>query len=61
LGLQITIIGITAILASLAGLLSTYYLDFSIEPAIALFWGRELIKASLIARLRQGILHLQSK
>ena len=61
LGLQITIIWISTVLASLAGLLFAYYLDFSIGPAIALFLGCELVITSLMAKLRPGILNLDNK
>jgi ABC-type Mn2+/Zn2+ transport system permease subunit len=50
LGLQITVIWTSAVLASLGGLLFAYYLDFPIGPAIALFLGCELVITSLIAR-----------
>lgn len=60
-GLQIAIIWISAVLASLGGLLFAYYLDFSIGPAIALFLGCELVITSLMARLWPGILNFQSK
>ena len=43
LGLQITVIWISALLTSLRGLLFAYYLDFSIVPAIAMFLGCELV------------------
>ena len=49
LGLQITVIWISALLTSLRGLLFAYYLDFSIGPAIAMFLGSELLIASLLA------------
>jgi ABC-type Mn2+/Zn2+ transport system permease subunit len=42
-----------ATLASLAGLLFAYFLDFSIGPAIALVLGGELILAALISRFRR--------
>ena len=61
LGLQITIIWTSAVLASLVGLLFAYYLYFSIGPAIALFLGSELIITSLMARLQPGILNLENK
>ena len=61
LGLQITIIWASVVLASLGGLLFAYYLDFSIGPAIALFLGCELVITSLIARFWPRILELQSK
>jgi len=51
LGLQITIIWTSAILASLAGLLFAYYFDFSIGPAISLFLGCELVIVSIAAKL----------
>jgi len=60
-GLQIAIIWISAVLASIGGLLFAYHLDFSIGPAIALFLGCELVIASLVARFWRGILNLQSK
>jgi zinc/manganese transport system permease protein len=41
--------------ASVAGLLFAYYLDFSIGPAIALFLGGELIIAALYCRQRSLI------
>ncbi|KPJ69679.1 hypothetical protein AMJ44_02950 [candidate division WOR-1 bacterium DG_54_3] len=53
LGLQLIIIWIAAILASIMGLLFAYYLDFSIGPAIALFLGGELIIVALINKFRQ--------
>jgi len=61
LGLQITIIWISAVLASLAGLLFAYYFDFSIGPAISLFLGFELVISSLIAGFCPGILNLYDK
>jgi len=51
LGPQITIIWTSAILASLAGLLFAYYLDFSIGPVIALFLGIELVIVSIAVKL----------
>jgi zinc/manganese transport system permease protein len=47
LGLQLIIIWVTAIAASISGLLFAYYLDFSIGPSIALFLGVELVIAVL--------------
>ena len=41
--LQLATIWVSAIIASLSGLLFAYYLDFSIGPSIALFLGGELI------------------
>jgi len=61
LGLQITIIWTSAVLASLSGLLFAYYLDFSIGPAIALFLGCELVITSLLAELWPEILNLDSQ
>jgi len=61
LGLQIAIIWISAVLASLAGLLFAYYLDFSIGPAISLFLGFELVITSLIAGFCPRILNLYGK
>jgi zinc/manganese transport system permease protein len=51
LGIQLIIIWIAAIAASISGLLFAYYLDFSIGPAIALLLGVELIIAALIGKL----------
>jgi zinc/manganese transport system permease protein len=48
LRLQLAIVWITAIIASLGGLLFAYKCDFSIGPAIAMFLGCELIIVSLI-------------
>lgn len=48
--LQIAIIWVTAIFASLGGLLFAYNLDFSVGPAIALFLGGELLIISLVIR-----------
>ena len=53
LSLQITIIWTSAVLASLAGLLFAYYLDFSIGPAIAMFLGCELIIVGFVNKLQQ--------
>ena len=50
LGLQIIVIWASAILASLAGLLFAYYLDFSIGPAIALFLGFELATIAIFGK-----------
>ncbi len=46
-GPQLIIIWMTAIVASISGLLFAYYLDFSIGPAIAMFLGVELVIAAL--------------
>ena len=53
LGIQLTIIGVTAITSSLGGLLFAYHLDFSIGPAIVLCLCCELIIVGLINKLRQ--------
>ena len=50
--LQLAIVWISAITASLLGLLFAYYLDFSIGPAIALFLGGELIMVAIVNRFR---------
>ena len=59
--IQLTIVGATAIIASLGGLLFAYHLDFSIGPVIALFLGCELVITSLIARFFHQISTLDSK
>jgi len=59
--LQLAIVWMSAIIASLGGLLFAYRFDFSIGPAIAMFLGCELIIASLIARFCQGTLQLERK
>jgi len=51
LDIQLIIIWIAAISASIFGLLFAYYLDFSIGPAIALLLGIELIIAATIGKL----------
>jgi len=51
LRIQLIIIWIAAIAASISGLLFAYYLDFSIGPAIALLLGVELIIAAIIGKL----------
>ena len=53
LRLQLAIVWITAIIASLGGLLFAYKCDFSIGPAIAMFLGCELIIVGLINKLQQ--------
>jgi len=58
---RMLIICTTTVVASIAGLLFAYYLDFSVGPAIALFLGGELVITSLIARSLPGIFNLQSK
>ena len=59
LTIQLIIIWVTAITASMAGLLFAYFLDFSIGPAIALLLGCELIIASLVARFWRSTLQLE--
>ncbi|HUT30100.1 MAG TPA: metal ABC transporter permease [Sedimentisphaerales bacterium] len=49
--LQLMLIWIAGVIASIMGLLFAYYLDFSIGPAIALFLGVELILAALVGSL----------
>jgi zinc/manganese transport system permease protein len=49
---QLMVIGTASTSASILGLLFSYYLDFSIGPAIALFLGAELIIAGLIIKQR---------
>jgi len=49
--IQLMMIWIVSIAASVSGLLFAYYLDFSMGPAIALFLGVELIMASVINKL----------
>ena len=56
--LQITMVCTAAILASLAGLMFAYKLDFSIGPAITLFLGCELVIISLLARFWPRIFKL---
>ena len=51
LGMQLIIISITAVSASIFGLLFAYYLDFSVGPAIALMLGTELIIVAAIGKL----------
>ena len=50
LGVQLIIIWIATIVASVSGLFFAYYLDFSIGPAIALILGVELITAAVIGK-----------
>ena len=50
LTVQLMIIWAAATVASIIGLLFSYYLDFSIGPSIALFLGGELILIAIIAR-----------
>ena len=50
---QLTVIWVAGVIASLTGLLFAYYLDFSIGPAIALFLGAELIVAAIVNSVRK--------
>ena len=50
LAVQMMIIWAAATVASITGLLFSYYLDFSIGPSIAMFLGGELILIAIIAR-----------
>ena len=50
LRLQLVIVWIAAIIASLGGVLFAYKFDFSIGPAIAMFLGGELIIAAFISK-----------
>jgi len=61
LGLQLAIVWLTAIIASLGGLLFAYKYDFSIGPSIALFLGGILVITSLMAKLCPRMLNLESK
>jgi len=54
LRLQLAIVWIAAVIASLSGLLFAYKFDFSIGPAIAMFLGCELIIVGLIRKLQQN-------
>lgn len=54
-GIRILISCAATAVASAAGLLFAYYLDFSIGPAVALFLGGELILAALHCRQRNLI------
>jgi zinc/manganese transport system permease protein len=45
---------ITAIIASIAGLLFAYYLDFSVGPPIALFLGLLLVVVAIIKKVTLG-------
>ena len=53
LAVQLVIIWAAAATASITGLLFSYYLDFSIGPAIALFLGGELIIVALISKFKR--------
>ncbi len=50
-GIRILISCAATAIASVAGLLFAYYLDFSIGPAVALFLGGELIIAATIGKI----------
>lgn len=52
LAVQMMIIWAAATVASITGLLFSYYLDFSIGPSIAMFLGCELIVTAVIAKFR---------
>jgi len=54
LTVQLMIIWAAATMASIMGLLFSYYLDFSIGPSIALFLGGELILIAIITRFCGG-------
>jgi len=54
-GTRMLIIWTAIAVASVAGLLFAYYLDFSIGPAVTLFLGSELIIAALYCRQRNII------
>ena len=58
--LQLVIIWVTAITASLGGLLFAYKFDFSIGPSIALFLGIELIIVSITGKSSRKTLPLES-
>ncbi|NIP28107.1 MAG: hypothetical protein GWN55_11630 [Phycisphaerae bacterium] len=51
-GVRMLISWITAVIASIAGLLFGYYLDFSLGPAIAMFLGASLTFAAIFRQLR---------
>ena len=55
LAVQLMIIWAAATVASIMGLLFSYYLDFSIGPSIALFLGGELTLVAIIARFRGDV------
>jgi ABC-type Mn2+/Zn2+ transport system permease subunit len=50
-----------AVIASIAGLLFGYYLDFSLGPAVALFLGVVLVIAAIIGSLRSNTVLLGQK
>jgi zinc/manganese transport system permease protein len=52
-GIRMVIAWSVAIIASIAGLLFGYYLDFSFGPAIALFLGAVLTAAALFGKFRR--------
>ena len=59
--LQLAIIWISAMTASLLGLLFAYYLDFSIGPAIALFLGIELTIAAVVSKFMiRGLVQIKA-
>ena len=53
LAVQLIVIWAAAATASITGLLFSYYLDFSIGPAIALFLGGELVVVALIGKFKR--------
>ncbi|MBL7186426.1 MAG: metal ABC transporter permease [Phycisphaerae bacterium] len=61
LAVQMMIIWAAATVASITGLLFSYYLDFSIGPSVALFLGCELILIAIVARFRRGMSSLEDK
>ncbi len=50
---QLAVIWLAGVTASLTGLLFAYCLDFSIGPAVALFLGAELIVAAIVNSVRK--------
>ena len=48
---QLIVIWVAGTVASVAGLLFAYYLDFSVGPAVVLFLGSELTVAAIISKL----------
>jgi len=51
-GIRLLIAWAVAAVASIAGLVSAYYLDFSVGPVIALCMGILLAAVALLAKLR---------
>lgn len=50
-GLRMFVAWIVALVASIAGLLFAYYLDFSVGPSIVLFSGNVLVVVAILQRL----------